>query len=74
MVYPGLRRPSLESCRVHQACHVDVPHNVVAIAEEDILVGARDRGNETCREARTASREGRSDSMRLYLDLQVHPR
>ena len=74
MVYLGLRHPSLGSCRAHQAFHVDVPHNVVAIAEGGILVGARDQGNETCREARTASMEGRLDSMRLYLDLQVHPR
>ena len=74
MVCLGPKRPSLVSCRVHQASREDVPRSVVAIAGEDILGEARVQDNGTYREARMVNREDRWDSTRLCLDLQVHPR
>jgi len=50
---------------------VDDQRSVAAIVE-GIPVEARDPESETCRGARRANREGRWDSTRLCLDLQVH--
>lgn len=56
-VFPGQTRQFQASCMAHQACHEDGPHIVEASA--DTLEEAHDLGSETCREARTASTEGR---------------
>lgn len=70
MVCLGPTPPSRASCMV-LAWRVDDQRSVAAIVE-GIPVEARDPESETCRGARRANREGRWDSRRLCLDLQVH--